>query len=371
MRSTVIVAQPYIPEYRVAFFRRLSERLKQSGYDLEVFVSSTTSPNGDAATSIPTARAGGLASKRLLFRSGLLRRALADDVALVVAEQASKNADFLPLLLMRRKGYRVCVWGHGGAYLGQRNALAARSRLWMAQSADAVFVYTRGGSEYLTRRGVPEHRITVLNNTLDTDTLRRELNAVTSQDLEMFRSRLGLTPGKTALYIGRLDRNKGVEFLLNAVPYAVGVLPDFALVMGGVGNLRSKVESGQGQGLPIRYLGRLDGARKALALRAADAMAIPSWIGLVAVDSLVAGVPIVTRDNNSHAPESEYLNRTTQSLWLPSSASPKLFGEALANLLSSPELIHMQTACRAEADQHQLDEMVEAFHNGLMRCLHE
>jgi glycosyltransferase involved in cell wall biosynthesis len=57
----------------------------------------------------------------------------------------------------------------------------------------------------------------------------------------------------------------------------------------------------------VRILGRLDGRAQALALRCADVLAVPEWIGLVAVDSLVAGVPLVSTDHPSHSPERDYL----------------------------------------------------------------
>lgn len=373
MRSTVVIAQPYLPKYRAPFFEHLSERLSRSGHALEVVVSKTASANADVHGDFPVIAVGGftraITGDRVQFRSALLNRVRARDVALVVTEQASKNVDFLPLLLMRRNGYRVAVWGHGGTYVGQRNRLAARIRLRMARSADAVFVYTSGGADYLQEQGVPRSRITVLNNTLDVNSLQRDLHAVTAHDQETLRSHLALTPGRTALFIGRMDRNKGIEFLLDSVPYASRTLPGFVLLLAGVGDRTAQVERAQSVGLPIRHLGRLDGIERATALRVAEVLVIPSWVGLVAVEALEAGLPIVTRDNQSHAPESEYLNRKTQSLWLPPNISPQEFGEAIGNLMAGTDLARMQEACRRGAGEHPLDEMVEAFHDGLMRCM--
>ena len=370
MPNTVLIAQPYIPKYRVPFFKGLIASLARAGLRLEIAVSRTHSPNADASSGIPAWRIRDQLSDftggRAHYRSQLLRRCEDPDVAMVIVAQAAKYLDVLPLL-MRRK-HPVGIWGHGGSYRNTRR-LSARIRLEMSRRCDQFFVYTPAGRHFLVDHGVAAERVTVVHNTIDTAALDRELRGVEAADLVRFRAEHGLVKGRTALYLGRVDAAKDIDFLLESAASAEAIRPGFTLLVGGQGDRSSTVTNAQLSGLPVRHLGRLDDHSKALAMAASDIMMIPSWIGLVAVDSLVAGLPIVTRDNGTHCPESEYLHRSTQSLWMPANTTPQEYGRNAAALLGSPELESMQRACRDAGALHRMSQMVEAFQSGILSCL--
>ena len=117
----------------------------------------------------------------------------------------------------------------------------------------------------------------------------------------------------------------------------------------------------------MRALGRLDGAEKALALRVADVLALPSSIGLVAVDSLLSGVPIVTRDNSTHGPENDYLEDGVTSIWMRADSDASEYALALVDLLEAPaRLATMRQECLREAPKYSLDLTVDAFVEGVL-----
>lgn len=370
-RSRVAVFQPYLPRYRIALFRRLRDALAQSGLTLEIYVSSKDSSSGDASDAIearlvtdPLAR---LMGGRLHFRSEVLRVARDPQVAMVIIEQAAKYLDSIPLLKMSQRA-PVGVWGHGGIYTNHKH-LPARVRLFMSRQADWSFVYTQSGHDFLVRHGVPPSRISVLNNTIDTGILKEELVGIRESDLATFREEMSLVDGRTTLYLGRLDADKDIEFLLASTRRTAQLLPGFTLLVGGYGPQAGVVRSAARAGAPIRYLGRLDGRSKALALLSSSALTIPSGVGLVAVEALVSGRPIITRDNRSHGPEADYLNRRTQSVWLPPGCTPGDYGVAVANLLTAGCLDRMQRDCAKEADAFSIDQMAAAFHQGVLLCV--
>lgn len=367
----VVVFQPYIPNYRVPLFERLAESLARDGLRLELRVSSNTSTSGDAAHALDTSlvddRLARFTAGRLHFRSEVLAVARDPGVAMVVIEQAARYTDALPLLGLKTRA-PVGVWGHGGIYTNH-GRLQARVRLLMSRRADWSFVYTGGGEDYLVQHGVPKERITVLRNTVDTQELLRTLRAVTTAELEGFQERYGLTAGATALFLGRVDADKDIEFLLASTSHAAEVLPGFALLIGGAGREVPKVLAAEKAGAPVRYLGRLDGRSKALALQASSLIALPSGIGLIAVEALTAGRPIVTRDNNTHGPEAEYLDRHEQSVWLAGDCRVEEYGAAVAELLTDVELSDKQRACLEAGTAFSIDRMAARFHEGVMACL--
>jgi glycosyltransferase involved in cell wall biosynthesis len=108
----------------------------------------------------------------------------------------------------------------------------------------------------------------------------------------------------------------------------------------------------------------VDGHHKALALAACDVLAVPEWIGLVAVDSLVAGRPIVTTDHHSHSPESEYLRNGITATF--SEHDPVSYAHELRSLLlDQPRLERMRAACLAESAEYSLSRMVDSFAVGI------
>ena len=370
-RSRVAVFQPYLPGYRIAFFQRLRDALAHSGLTLEIYVSSKDSTSGDASDAMearlvtdPLAR---LMGDRLHFRSEVLRVARDPHVAMVIIEQAAKYLDSVPLLTMSRRA-PVGVWGHGGLYTNHRY-VPARVRLFMSRRADWSFVYTQSGHDYLIQHGVPHSRISVLNNTIDTGILKEELACIDERDIATFRETMSLVEGRTTLYLGRLDADKDIDFLLASTRRTAQLLPGFTLLVGGDGPQAGEVRSAVSAGAPIRYLGRLDGRSKALAIRSSSAITIPGGVGLVAVEALVSGRPIITRDNHSHGPEADYLNRETQSVWLPSDCTPVAYGAAVASLLTATGLDRMQRACAQGAEAFCIDRMAATFHDGVLHCV--
>ena len=258
--------------------------------------------------------------------------------------------------------------GGTAARTPRRRVLARRHlKQYLTRRSQWFFAYTQAGADHVIANGFPATRVSVLNNTIDTDSLRRDLDTISDDNVDAFSRRHGLTHGRTALFIGGVDRAKGIEYLLESAQFAAQMLPGFILMVGGAGAQLGDVQAAERSGAPVRALGRLDGPDKALALRAADVLALPSSIGLVAVDSLLSGVPIVTRDNSTHGPENDYLEDGVTSIWIRSDADASEYALALVNLLEAPaKLATMRQECLREAPKYSLDLMVDAFVEGVL-----
>jgi phosphatidyl-myo-inositol alpha-mannosyltransferase len=108
-------------------------------------------------------------------------------------------------------------------------------------------------------------------------------------------------PGKTVLFLGRYDESrKGMAVLLDALPEVVERFPGVQLLIVGRGDeaeLRSKAGEFAGH---LRFLGQVDDAGKASALRSADVYCAPNTggesFGIVLVEAMAAGVPVVASD---------------------------------------------------------------------------
>jgi phosphatidyl-myo-inositol alpha-mannosyltransferase len=108
-------------------------------------------------------------------------------------------------------------------------------------------------------------------------------------------------PGKTVLFLGRYDEpRKGMAVLLDALPSLVERFPAVQLLIVGRGDedeLRSKAGE---LAAHLRFLGQVDDAGKACALRSADVYCAPNTggesFGIVLVEAMAAGTPVVASD---------------------------------------------------------------------------
>lgn len=108
-------------------------------------------------------------------------------------------------------------------------------------------------------------------------------------------------PGKTVLFLGRFDEpRKGMAVLLAALPELVERFPDIEILVVGRGDeeqLRDNAGELRGH---LRFLGQVDDAEKASAMRSADVYCAPNTggesFGIVLVEAMAAGTAVVASD---------------------------------------------------------------------------
>ncbi|RAU90148.1 alpha-(1-2)-phosphatidylinositol mannosyltransferase [Mycobacterium colombiense] len=107
--------------------------------------------------------------------------------------------------------------------------------------------------------------------------------------------------GKTVLFLGRYDEpRKGMSVLLEALPGLVERFDDVQLLIVGRGD-EDQLRVAAGEFVDrIRFLGQVDDAGKASAMRSADVYCAPNLggesFGIVLVEALAAGTPVVASD---------------------------------------------------------------------------
>jgi len=141
----------------------------------------------------------------------------------------------------------MATWGHGRSYSSEQSAPVAALKNWLTRRGDWFFAYTQGGADHVVRHGFPRARVSVLNNTIDTEQLRADLDDVDPRDLDEFRREHDLTPGRIALFLGGVDKKKGIGFLLESARLAGEMMPGFVLLIAGSGDSVSMVPSCSGR----------------------------------------------------------------------------------------------------------------------------
>lgn len=104
---------------------------------------------------------------------------------------------------------------------------------------------------------------------------------------------------KLILYVGRLVPQKGVEFLIQAVPKIAGRYPGAKFVIVGEGWLRGHLEylaNMTGQRWRVNFTGFIPESELIALMRSADVLVVPSIyepFGIVALEGMAADVPVV------------------------------------------------------------------------------
>lgn len=366
-RLTII--HPFVQQYRMTLYEHLYTELKAEGIDFRV-IGGPASPALRAREDSVSARWSqyvpttwlALGNKEVAIRH--LQRADFRHGEFVIVEQAIKNMETYRLLHWANGDHiRLAFWGHGKTYSIRQSPLLERTKFLLTRRADWFFAYTDDGRAAVVEHGVDPSRVTVLRNTIDTAGLRSDINSISTEEMSHYRSHYGLTKGATGLFLGGVDRAKGIGFLLEATRLIHLQLPEFRLLVAGSGSQVDRVLQASRE-LPVHYIGRVIGKQKAIALEVADLLLIPKWIGLVAVDSLVAGVPIVSTEPGAHAPEREYLVDNEHAVF--SSDSPSDYADSVVAMLSDAQkLAAMSLACRTEATEYSIDGYVQRFLQGI------
>lgn len=108
-------------------------------------------------------------------------------------------------------------------------------------------------------------------------------------------------PGRTVLFLGRFDEpRKGMAVLLAALPKLVGRFADVEILIVGRGDEDELREQAGDLAGHLRFLGQVDDATKAAAMRSADVYCAPHLggesFGIVLVEAMAAGTAVVASD---------------------------------------------------------------------------
>lgn len=101
--------------------------------------------------------------------------------------------------------------------------------------SDALVVYGSHIKQYLMSVGVAEERIFIAPHAVNNDLFNKEVSTGAKESL---KSKIGLS-GKVILYVGRLEKCKGIEYLIEA---AKDIKDDFHLLFIGCGNMKQEFE---------------------------------------------------------------------------------------------------------------------------------
>jgi D-inositol-3-phosphate glycosyltransferase len=183
-------------------------------------------------------------------------------------------------------------------------------------------------------------------------------------DKEIAKRQLGLVDDKIILFVGRIEPLKGVEQLLRAMPYLQNIQGLRLVIIGGDEHSQPEIEILQklSRELHIQDLITFRGLIKHEQLpyfySAADACIVPSYyesFGLVALESLACGTPVVATDVGNL----RNIIRQGETGYLVTDNSPQGLAEKIALLLSKPADAKSALSIRASVERFSWPNIAE------------
>lgn len=155
------------------------------------------------------------------------------------------------------------------------------------------------------------------------------------------RQYLGFGNDKIILFVGRIDPLKGIDKLIQAIPYLQNIQGLKLVVIGGGENSQREIEQLQKLACnlniqdSVTFLGLIKHEQLPYFYSAADVCVVPSYyesFGLVALESLACGTPVVATDVGNL----KYIIRQGETGYVVTDNAPHRLAEKIALLLSKP-----------------------------------
>ena len=160
-------------------------------------------------------------------------------------------------------------------------------------------------------------------------------------DKEMARQQLGFVDDKVILFVGRIEPLKGIDQLLKAMPYLQDTQGPRLVIIGGDENSQYEMERLKGLSYDLHiqdsvtFLGSIKQEQMPYFYSAADACVVPSYyesFGLVALESLACGTPVVATDVG----DLKSVIRQGETGYVIDDNTPRHLADKIALLLSRP-----------------------------------
>lgn len=372
MKKVTIIYRT-IPQYRVEFYNQLRTFLLDHGIQLQLiygnngFSGRNDSVELDWATFVKN-RTFNLGSFVLIWQPCLN---LIKDSDLVIVEQANMLL-INYLLILRRKFFKkkFAFWGHGLNLQAPKDNLFNQFKMTYINQSSWWFPYTEGVKHFLIEKGVSSDKITVVQNAIDTKTLRAQFLLFSDEEIEQCKIELGIKADeKVLIYCGALSKEKNLTFLLeSATRLKKLTCIEFKLIILGNGPERKAVENFAQNSNHIIYVGPKYGLEKAKYFRLADIFVLPGAMGLAVLDAFAYETPIITIEYPFHGPEIEYVRNNENGI-----IAKNDMNDFNAKVI---ELMNDQKLCDSFINQGLEDlktlnteTMVSNFGNGIINCL--
>lgn len=322
---------------------RLAEAAKRCGWEAEILATDPTFIKVANTCGVPTVALQCIWRPIRPLRDvvGFFRlyRFLRASNYTIVHTHTSK-AGFVGRIAARLAGIPIVIHTAHGFALHERSGvvvrtLVARLERVAGRFADRLITVSKFHRDWALRLNISDPtRVIAIPNGIP------ETRVYSTRTTHQVRMEIGIGPGEAMLLtLGRLAPQKGIEYLLRAVPLVRSMVDrPFRVVLAGDGELRAELQA-LAEGLGVARLVVFLGFREDVGdlVAASDVVVLPSLregLSIALLEAMAAGKPIVATSIGSNV---EATGGGRGALLVPPRDVSSL-ANAVATLLNSPEL---------------------------------
>ena len=372
MRKVVILYK-FLPQYRVDFFNQLREELTKKNIELILIygkLKDTHSKKNDEVD-LPWAiyrenKILNIGKYHLIWQPSL---DYIKECDLVIVEQANKLLINYLLMLMRKiSKIKFAYWGHGANLQDKSDSLMNKFKYLYLNQCDYWFAYTEGVKRFLEKKSVSTDIITVVNNAIDTQTLRNQYINYSLEEVNKAKYELEIEGDNIAIYSGALYNIKKIDFLIASAILIKKSIYDFHLIIIGSGpDNHIAIEASEKYSW-IHYVGPKFGIDRIVYFKMASLFMLPGAVGLAILDSFSTDTPLVTTNIPLHGPEIEYLKTDYNGIMTEFNLS--VYSKQIIYLLQNKNVLaSLKVGCITSFEKYTVENMVHNFIEGVEKCL--
>ena len=372
INKQIAIIYRFLPHYRYTFFEGLYNALKEKKIHLNLIYGKNKNQfrqdqvDIDWAVSVKNVEVK-IGNNTFCWVPTPLEVFYNSDLVILMQENKilSNYPIFFRTKLFRKK---LALWGHGVNHQANSNSLGNRFKHLYSSKVDWWFAYTKGVASKIEAIGFPTDRITILQNTIDTESLIKAYDDCRQEDMRELRKAMSINDGPVGLFCGGMISGKRLGFILNSCKEIKKKFPHFQIIFIGAGEESHKVEIEAAMNNWIHFVGpKLDEERVKF-FKIADVLLIPSMVGLAILDSFAMKTPLITTDHPYHGPEIEYLENYWNGLMVPNTLES--YSEAVVRVLKNKKILSdLKQNCRESALKYNIVKMIKNFVDGVLKSL--
>ncbi|MBK7379696.1 MAG: glycosyltransferase family 4 protein [Ignavibacteriales bacterium] len=380
MKFRILIAhQSTIPHYRLPFYQTV-QRLKPDWWEFEVIYDKKESLRHfymnleESNFNFKVKPSSGI-NLDILGRKLSLQAfpffSLGYD--LVIVGQALNNIAYPFTFIRKLVGRPIAYWGQGrDLYTVKKSILKQLTesfKLFLTKRVDGFFAYTQGVKEYLVTQGVQTDKIFALQNTIDIEA-QRNIYWKLKEKRDELRKKHNVLDKKVILYVGRFNREKRVDIIVDAFIQLNNLDSGYVLLVVGGGNPKLlKMATDNCKPGSVKHFGVVPDSEIGQYFLMADVFVAPGSVGLNVIQAMCFNLIPIVIASRYQSPEFEYLN-DSNSIILPENSSANEYATSIKNLFLDQELKLRLEANIWDSIKHlTIEQMAKNFISGVDQLL--
>lgn len=371
----ILILYRFLPHYRIEFFDQLKIKL-QKEHNIELLLiygrinNKNTSKNDER--DLPWAEFRDNKKILKIGETDLIWQPSLDkikEIDLVIVEQANALlVNYILMFLSKFMKFKFAFWGHGANLQENEDSLKNKFKYMFLKKADHWFAYTQNVKKFLNNKHVDNSIISVLNNSIDTQKLKKTYDQINDNYVLNLKNNLSIKSNNIAIYCGGIYKEKRIDFLIDCVKKVRKEIPDFHLIVLGGGPDENIIQNASLKNKWIHYLGPKFGDEKVAYFKMSSLFLMPGLVGLAVLDSFATQTPMITTEFPFHSPEIEYLENDINGYITDNNLNS--YANKLIELIKNPVQIQkLKQGCINSVEKYNTENMVDNFIEGVIKCL--